>query len=108
MSMSLLAAPSAAADKVLHQVGLSGLQLATAMRGPRGLIGAVRLLKEHLDASGLSAAKQSVILSRAFGGGQSDAAIMSMLNNLDVLEGKQRQINASAGKYGEAVAAQRK
>jgi TP901 family phage tail tape measure protein len=107
MSFSLLGAPSAAANKVLGQIGLTGLQLANAMRGPQGLIGAISLLKDHLDASGMSASKQAQIISAAFGGGRSSSAIMTMLNNLDVLEKKQQQINDTTGRYGGAVAAQR-
>lgn len=108
MSISLLGAPSAAAEKQLKKIGLTGLDLANAMRGPQGIIGAITLLKQHLDASGLSAAQQSQILSRAFGGGKSSSAILSMVNNLDVLKQKQDQVNASTGKYGDAVATQRK
>jgi TP901 family phage tail tape measure protein len=108
MSFSLLGAPSAAADKQLHAIGLSGLQLAQAMRGPDGLIGAITLLKTHLDASGLSASKQAQILSRAFGGGRSSSAILTLINNLDTLRRKQDQVNNSTGKFGAAVAAQQK
>ncbi|MET7776333.1 phage tail tape measure protein [Streptomyces mirabilis] len=108
MSFSLLGAPSGAAEKQLKKIGLTGLNLADAMRGPDGLIGAIRLLKEHLDASGLSASKQSQLLSRAFGGGRSSSGILLMLNNLDVLEKKQEQINRSTGKFDDAVKMQRK
>lgn len=108
MSFSLLGAPSAAADKQLEKIGLTGLDLAKAMRGPQGLIGAVSLLKDHLDKSGLSAAQASQLLSRAFGGGKSDSAILTMLNNLDVLKLKQDQVNKSTSKFGPAVTAQRK
>jgi hypothetical protein len=42
MSFSLLGAPSKAAEKQLGKIGLTGLQLAEAMRGPKdGLIGAI-------------------------------------------------------------------
>ena len=51
MSFSLLGAPSKAAEKQLKTIHLTGLQLAEAMRGPKGLIGAIGLLKEHLDKS---------------------------------------------------------
>lgn len=108
MSLSLLGAPSAAADKVLKSIGLSGLQLADAMRGPSGLIGAIALLKKHLDDSKLSASQQAAVLSTAFGGGRSSSAILTMVNNLDVLEKKQKQINDTTGNYGAAVQAQRK
>jgi TP901 family phage tail tape measure protein len=108
MSFSLLGAPSKAAEKQLGKIGLTGLNLADAMRGPKGLIGAIGLLKEHLDESGLSASKQSQLLSRAFGGGRSSSGILLMLNNLDVLEKKQEQINRSTGKFDDAVKMQRK
>jgi TP901 family phage tail tape measure protein len=108
MSFSLLGAPSDVANKQLKTIGLSGLQLAEAMRGPQGLIGAIGLLKSHLDSSGLSAAKQSILLSHAFGGGRSSSAILTLLNNYDVLVRKQDQINHSLGKFGPAVAAQAK
>lgn len=108
MSFSLLGAPSKAADKQLKTIGLTGLDLATAMRGPQGIIGAISLLKQHLDASGLSAAQESQLLSRAFGGGKSDSAILTLLNNLTVLKKKQDQVNDSMGKFPAAVAAQRK
>ncbi|MGQ4513702.1 phage tail tape measure protein [Streptomyces sp. DW26H14] len=107
MSMSLLGAPSAAAEKQLGKIGLTGLKLADAMRGPNGIIGAIQLLKDHLDASGLSASQQSQILSRAFGGGKSSSAILSMVNNLDVLKIKQDQVNKSTGHYAVAVKTQR-
>ncbi|MFF0139662.1 phage tail tape measure protein [Streptomyces sp. NPDC005227] len=108
MSFSLLGAPSKAAEKQLGKIGLTGLNLADAMRGPNGLIGAIGLLKKHLDDSGLSASKQSQLLSRAFGGGRSSSGILLMLNNLDVLEKKQLQINRSTGKFDDAVKMQRK
>ncbi|MEV7394351.1 phage tail tape measure protein [Streptomyces sp. NPDC091215] len=107
MSFSLLGAPSGAAEKQLKKIGLTGLQLAEAMRSKDGLIGAVQLLKDHLDKSGMSASKQSQLLSRAFGGGRSSSGILLMLNNLDVLKKKQDQINRSTGKFDDAVKQQR-
>lgn len=108
MSFSLLGAPSGAAEKQLKKIGLTGLQLAEAMRSKDGLIGALALLKDHLDKSGMSASQQSQLLSRAFGGGRSSSGILMMLNNLDVLEKKQEQINRSTGKFDDAVKQQRK
>lgn len=108
MSISLLAAPSRAADKQLAKIGLTGTMLGKAMRSKDGIIGAITLLSDHLDKSGLDATHQAALLSRAFGGGKSSSAILSMVNNLDVLRKKQDQIDASMGKYGPAVVAQRK
>lgn len=106
MSFSLMGAPSKAANAQLKKIGLTGLELADAMRGPQGIIGAIQLLKDHLDASGLSASEQAALLSRAFGGGRSNSAILTMLNNLDVLKQKQDQINKSMGAFPDAVKAQ--
>ncbi|WP_202237028.1 phage tail tape measure protein [Actinacidiphila reveromycinica] len=108
MSISLLAAPSGAASKQLKKIGLTGTQLGDAMRGKDGIIGAISLLKDHLDKSGLSATQSAALLSRAFGGGKSSSAILSMVNNLDVLEKKQVQVNNSMDKFPAAVTAQRK
>jgi TP901 family phage tail tape measure protein len=108
MSISLLAAPSGKAEKQLGKIGLSGKTLATAMRGPNGLIGAIQLIQDHLDKSGLSAVDASQLLSRAFGGGRSSSTILALVNNLDVLKKKQDQINKSIGKFPAAVVAQRK
>ena len=108
MSLSLLGAPSGAAEKQLKMIGLTGLDLANTMRSPGGLVATIALLKDHLDKSGMSASEQAALLSRAFGGGRSSSAILTMVNNLDVLRKKQDQINATTGKYGDAVAQQRK
>ena len=107
MSLSLLAAPSRIASKQLAVLHLTGLQLANMMRSPAGLVGAIGLLKQHLDASGLSLSQQAILLSHAFGGGRSSSAILTMINNYDVLVKKQDQINNSLGKFPAAVAAQR-
>jgi TP901 family phage tail tape measure protein len=107
MSFSLLGAPSKAAAAQLKTIGLTGLQLANTMRGPTGLVGTIGLLKSHLDAAGLSASQQAILLSHAFGGGRSSSAILTMINNLDTLRKKQDQITAGMSKYGPAVAAQR-
>lgn len=108
MSISLLAAPSKAAEKQLKKIGLTGNMLGDAMRSKDGIIAAIGLLKDHLDKSGLSATQSAALLSRAFGGGKSSSAILSMVNNLDVLEKKQEQVNKSMDKFPAAVAAQRK
>lgn len=106
MSMSLLGAPSAIAEKHLKTIGLTGLKLANDMRKPNGMIVAIGDLKKHLDESGLSASKQSMLLSHAFGGGRSSSAILSMLNNYDVLQKKQAQVTRGMAKYNADVKAQ--
>src|SRR5487761_2168031 len=75
------------------------------MRGPDGILGAVALLKEHLDASGLAATQQTALLSAAFGGGRSSSAILTLLGSLKQFGVIQDQVNTSTGKFGEAWAA---
>lgn len=108
MSLSLLGAPSDKAETALKSIGVTGLKLAQAMRSPGGIVAAIGLLKQHLDASGLSASKQAILLSHAFGGGRSSSGILTLLNNYSVLQKKQDQINRSIGKFGPAVAQQKK
>jgi TP901 family phage tail tape measure protein len=106
MSISLLGAPSVTAAEQLKTIGLSATALASAMRSG-GLIGAISLLKQHIKDAGLTAVQTSQLLSRAFGGGESGASIMLMVNRLDALKQKQDQINAGVSKFGSDVAAQR-
>jgi len=105
-SITLLGAPSATAAKQLATVGLSSTALAQAMRSG-GLIGAISLLHEKIQAAGLGSIQTSQLLSRAFGGGQTGAAIMLLYKRLDALKQKQDQINAGVSKFGSDVAAQR-
>lgn len=105
-SISLLGAPSATAAKQLAAVGLSSTALASAMRSG-GIIGAIGLLRSHIKSAGLDAVQTSQLLSRAFGGGQTGAAIMLLVSDYDALRKKQEQINAGMSKYGSDVAAQR-
>ena len=111
MTLSLIGAPSSKAIASLKTIGLQAGDLARKMMQPGpsgGLVGAIALLKQHLDASGLSAVKQAQVISHAFGGGRSSSAIETLLNNLSVLQRKQEQINNTIGNYGADVAAQRK
>jgi TP901 family phage tail tape measure protein len=106
MSLSLLGAPSVTASKQLASIGLSSTSLAQALRSG-GLIGAIGLLKQHIQDAGLSAVQTSQLLSRAFGGGESSSAILTMVNNFATLKRKQDQINAGISRYGADVQAQR-
>ena len=105
MTISLLGAPTSKAAKELKSIGIGQFDLATAMRGPDGILGAVALLKEHLDASGLAATQQTALLSAAFGGGRSSSAILTLLGSLKQFGVIQDQVNTSTGKFGEAWAA---
>lgn len=104
LTLSLLGAPTAAATKQLKSIGLSATDLAVAMRGPQGILGAISLLKERLDASGLSAVQQAQLLSRAFGGGRTAGTVEALLLSVQKLGVAQNQITKGAGEFGDAWA----
>jgi TP901 family phage tail tape measure protein len=107
MSFSLLGAPSNKAAEQLASIGLESDALAKKMRqgGPHGgLVGAIGLLKDHL--SELNKTEQATLISKAFGGGRSSSAILTLLNNYDVLVRKQKQIEHTSADVGKAIAKQ--
>lgn len=91
MSLALMAAPSAEAIKSLKEIGLGSTTLADDMHKPNGLLVALEDLKKHLADSGKSAEEQQAIISKAFGGGQSSAAIQILLRELDRVKEKYQE-----------------
>lgn len=102
MSFSLMAAPTQKATDAMATLGLTQYQLANDMRSG-GIVEAMQDLKDHLDASGLSATKQAAVLSEAFGGGRSSAAIMTLVEQTDRLNTKFQDITANANGFAAAV-----
>lgn len=103
MSLALLGAPTKAAAKEMATIGLSTLQLGQDMRSPDGLVVALKDLKSHLEASGMSATQQSMLIARAFGGGRSSAAILTMLGEIGRVQTKYQMIGKNAQDFGIAV-----
>jgi TP901 family phage tail tape measure protein len=123
MSLSLLGAPSKQAANILQELGLSaddaasdvskahteleGLgvnftRLATDLRQPNGIYVALQDLKTQLEKTGLSAEEQGAVISRAFGGGRSGAAIMTLMNDLDGLKGKFEAVGEQSGRFQQS------
>lgn len=103
MMFSLLGAPTQKAAKLLGDVGIKTTDLAKAMR-QGGLVDAIGMLKQHMQD--LSKVQQGQLLSGAFGGGRSSAAIMTLINNFDVLQQKEKQVTAGMSRFGADVAKQ--
>ncbi len=101
MTLSLLEAPAGKAAKTLKAIGISNTQLADDMR-QHGLLTALQDLKSHLEATGLSASKQSQVITAAFGGGRTSAGIITLLGSLDDLRNRTERIGRTAGNLGEA------
>lgn len=102
MTVSLMAGPSHAAIKALAEIGIGEHQLAEDMRGPQGLLGAVEDLKKHMEESGKSATEQNAIIMKAFGGGRSSSAILTLLEESDRLKSKYEQLGTSASRAAKA------
>lgn len=124
MSIALLGAPSSKATKILKalgegtgevhartkgmsdaltKAGLSTTRLSSDLRKPDGIYVALRDLKDHLHAAGISGPAAAALISRAFGGGRSGSAIMAMYNDLGKVQGKFGQIGKGAKKFPSDV-----
>lgn len=106
MTMSFLAAPTDTAKEALKGIGLSQFDLAKTMRGKEGLVGALTLLKQHLRD--LPKEQQVGVISQAFGGGRSSAAIITLLKNLDSMKKIYGETTDAANGFNDAVEAQAK
>lgn len=122
MSFALMASPSGAATKQLEALGLtaenakvstegmnavfakSGLsttKLADDLRQPNGITVAMKDLQKHLEDAGLSASEADAMLSKAFGGGRTDAALLTMLTNIDRMDEKFKAINKTSSNFAQ-------
>ena len=105
MSLSLLGAPTAKAIDLLKGIGIGQYDLADALRSPNGFVAALGLLRDHMVKAGLIGPdgnpnpQGAALLSRAFGGGRSSAAIMTLLSNFSLLEQKQAAVTKGAGSF---------
>lgn len=134
MTIALMDAPSGAAATSLKKIGLQAEDLGKAMvkGGPNGgLVGALQMLKDHLTKTfGPNAMKEldqynqilgtegpaaadkyaaaSVgalqVITHAFGGGRSSAAIQTLLGQTDRVTQKFQQITEQAGGFDDKVA----
>jgi TP901 family phage tail tape measure protein len=101
MTVQLLAGDTPKADKQLEKIGLTGMDVAKALRGSDGLAGAIELLRDHLDRV-QDPAKRFALLTKAYGA-RSSAGLILLINNLDVLRQKYGQIDTSASRFKQNV-----
>lgn len=120
MGLVMMATPSAQAAKLLEGLGVASSDvhassqamtdalkkahitqndLAKDLQKPDGIYVALTHLKKALTDAGVSGTEADSTLSKIFGGGRSDKAIMSLMQNLDGLKQKYDQIGTdSSGK----------
>lgn len=120
MGISMMTTPSAQAAKLLEGLGVASSdvtassdamtqvlknahitqnQLALDLQKPDGLYVALHHLQTALHDAGVSGTEADSLLAKVFGGGRSDKAIMSLMQNLEGVKTKFEDIgNASSTK----------
>lgn len=117
MGLTLMATPSAQAAKLLVGLGVASTDvkagteamtqvlkkahitqndLAKDLQKPDGVYVALTHLKTALHDAGVSGTEADSALAKIFGGGRSDKAILSLMQNLDGLKDKYDQIGRDA------------
>lgn len=89
-------ASSAAMTDVLQKSGVTQNKLAQDLKQPDGLYVALKDLQDGLKKAGVSGTEADSALAKIFGGGRSDKAIMSLMQNLDGLQTKFNDIAKSS------------
>ncbi len=100
MTLSLLGGPTDQAIEQFKSIGIGQLELARTMEGPHGLVDALTLLHDHLSQAGDSA-QQAQLLTKAFGGGRSSAAIRTLVDNVGDLQKRYQRIGVEADKFNK-------
>ena len=96
-TLRIMSAPSKAAADALAGVGINATELGNKLR-QGGLTAAIGDLKQKMDAAGLSATEQGVLLTRAFGGRQA-TGVKILLDEFDRLKGKVKEVGAGGSEF---------
>ncbi|MFE9448263.1 phage tail tape measure protein [Streptomyces sp. NPDC006739] len=91
-----VSASSAAMKQAMEKAGITQNKLAMDLKRPDGLYVALNDLKTSLEKAGVSGTQADSVLSKIFGGGRSDKAIMSLMQNLDGLKTKFEDIQKAS------------
>lgn len=100
-ALHFIYAPTSKAKKALESIGLTSKQLFNEMSGPNGLHGALALLKSHLEGVG-GGAEQAEKMGEILPGGRGKV-LMTLIETLDRLDTKKKQIIATSGNFDESV-----
>lgn len=95
-------------NTVFAKTGLTTTRLATDLQQPNGINVALKDLKTHLVAAGMTAPETDALLSKMFGGGRTDSALLTMLQNMDRVDVKYQAINKGTKQFSDNWAAQQK
>lgn len=97
-------ASSEAMKQAMEDAHITQNDLARDLQKPDGLYVALNHLKTSLEQAGVSGTEADSVLAKIFGGGRSDKAIMSLMQNLDGLKAKYQDIGnaANMNAFGDA------
>ncbi|MGH3376342.1 MAG: phage tail tape measure protein [Actinoallomurus sp.] len=84
--------------------GLTTNKIAADLKKPDGIYVALHDLQGAFHKSGLSAEQADQVMSKIFGGGRSDKAILSLMQNLDGVRSKYDDIGKAVNGYGDSWA----
>ncbi|HET9893707.1 MAG TPA: phage tail tape measure protein [Streptosporangiaceae bacterium] len=90
--------------QVMKKYGITSTTLAKDLQQPDGIYVALTKLRSALEKAGVSGSQASALMAKLFGGGRSDKAIVSLMENLDGLRSKYNKITGDVKNYGAAWA----
>jgi len=105
VASSDVSASTTAMTDIMKKAGVTQNQLAADLAKPDGIYVALTHLKSALHDAGVEGTEADSVLAKVFGGGRSDKAILSLMQNLDGLKTKYEDIGAGVGKFDAAWAA---
>jgi TP901 family phage tail tape measure protein len=84
--------------------GLTTNRIASDLKKPDGLYVALKDIQDSFHKAGLSASQADQVMSKIFGGGRSDKAMLSLMSNLDGVRQKYDSIGVGVNHYGSSWA----
>lgn len=103
-ALLMMTNPSQKAQTTLKALGMTTLQMGHDLSKPDGLVVALSDLRQHMEKIH-DPAKRLQLIGNLFGGSRSAGTIALLMNNLDRVGMKFRQITKTAGNFGKDVAA---
>ncbi|MFC5184366.1 phage tail tape measure protein [Actinomadura harenae] len=91
-------------QQTMEHAGLTTNRVAADLKKPDGIFVALHDMQDAFHRSGLSAEQANQVMSKIFGGGRSDKAIVALMQNLNGVRDKYDEIGKAAGHYGTAWA----
>lgn len=89
---------------IMLKAGLTTSKIAQDLRRPDGIYVALTQLQDAFRKAGLSANEADQVMAKIFGGGRSDKAMLSLMQNLDQLRSKYHSIGGAVKDYGSSWA----